>query len=385
MKKLLFFSLFLWVNVGIGQDTEEKNWSLTGYMKNLQGWFFINDPVGGAFLQDNLLHSRLNFSWYLNESLTFRADLRSRAFFGDLVRAQDNYAQLIDNANNDYFDLSLVVIDSDSWVVHSMLDRLYFEYAKKDWEVRVGRQRLNWGISTIWNPNDVFNAFAFTDFDYEERPGSDAVRVKRYLSYASSIELAAKLDDSIEEAVIAALWKFNEWNYDFQLLAGLVKNEWTLGGGWAGNIGNAGFKGEWTFFFPIDKDAPTSFAATLGFDYVFESQLYLNFGYLYNSNGTSSGNVAGLFDFDLSAKNLYPYRHAILTQTSLPITPLLNTGVAIIYSPVSIHPLFINPSFTYSVANNWDLDLIGQIVFNTQDETYKSPLQAFFLRTKFSF
>lgn len=382
---ILPFILLLLPSFLLSQNEEEKNWALTGYLKNMQTWLFFNDLPQDAFLQDNLIHNRLNFTYYANEQWTIRADLRSRAFFGDLVRAQPNYAGLIDNVNNDYFDLSMVLLDRPSWVVHSILDRLYVEYAEGDWELRIGRQRVNWGISTIWNPNDVFNAFAFTDFDYEERPGSDALRVRYFLDYASSFEIAVKAADRIDETVIAALWKFNKGNYDFQILSGLVQNEWVIGGGWAGNIKNAGFKGEWSYFVPLEERGKNSFALTLGLDYVFENGIYGNIGYLYNSNGSTNANIVGLFDFELSAKNLYPYRHALVMQASYPITPLLNGGAAIIYSPVDVHPLFINPTITYSIANNWDIDMVGQIVMNDQQGRYKSPLQAIFLRLKWSF
>lgn len=384
IKKLWVILLFLplW---SMAQEDAPKNWELSGYMKNLQTWIFINNGPQTIFLQDNLLHNRLNFSWYLNDHWKLRADLRTRVFFGDLVRTQPNYADLVENANDDYFDLSMILLDRDAWVAHSMLDRAYLEWSKDDWELRFGRQRVNWGISTIWNPNDVFNAFTFTDFDYEERPGSDALRIKRYIGFASSIEFAAKAADRLDEAVFAALWKWNRWDYDFQLLGGYVKNEWTIGAGWAGNLNNAGFKGEWTYFIPLEKELVQSFALTFGVDYVFGNGLYGNLAYLYNSNGSIEDDVSGLFSFELSAKNLYPYRHAILVQASYPITSLINTSLAFIYSPVSVHPLFANPTLSISIANNWDLDFVGQIVLNEQNASYKSPLQAVFLRLKLSY
>ena len=106
-----------------------------------------------------------------------------------------------------------------------MLDRLYLDYVKGNLEVRLGRQRVNWGINTVWNPNDIFNAFTFTDFDYEERPGSDALRVKYYTGFASSIEIAVKAFDRKEDAVGGILWKFNKWNYDFQALVGIMQED----------------------------------------------------------------------------------------------------------------------------------------------------------------
>lgn len=395
MKSSLFIlSLF---QIGFaGQILAQEDSSrveITGYVKNLQTLLFFNKAypdlqqfeLVDTFLQDNLIHNRLNVNWNIAENWNFKADLRSRIFFGDLVRANPDYAKSIDNVNNDYFDLSIVLLDKNAFVIHSMLDRLYIEYYDDQWEIRAGRQRINWGIGTVWNPNDIFNAFAFTDFDYEERPGSDAIRVKRYLGFASSIEIAAKAFDHWNEATMAAMYKFNTSGYDFQILAGLAENDLVIGGGWAGNLKNAGFKGEATYFHPWESDGKSSFAATLGFDYAFSNSLYLNSGYLYNSNGATRGDVTGLFNFNLSAKNLYPYRHAIFTQVSYPFTPLLNGGIALIYSPVSSHALFANPTLTVSVAQNWDMDFVGQLVFNKNTEHYTSPIQALFLRLKLSY
>ena len=318
------------------------------------------------------------------KTFTFHADLRSRIFFGDIVRSNPDYADLVNDANNDVLDLSVVLLDRNNFVIHSMLDRFYMEYVKNNWEIRLGRQRVNWGINTVWNPNDIFNAFAFTDFDYEERPGSDALRVKYYTGFASSIEIAVKAFDDFDEAVIAGLWKFNKWNYDFQVLTGLVGRDLALGGGWAGNIKNASFKGEFTYFLPLEEEGEEAFAMTLGYDYSFSNSLYLSTGYLYNSLGTNTGSIGNLFSFQLSAKNLYPYKHATFLQLGYPISPLISSGVAIIYSPVEAHALFFNPTLTYSITENWDMDFVGQLVFN-DDGGYTSPIQALFFRLKYSY
>ncbi len=371
--------------------SKTKNWELGGYLKNLQTLIFFNDasflPGQGAasdtFLQDNLLHHRLNFRWFLHDKLTLRAEARTRLFFGDIVRGTPQYARLVDNANDDYFDLSAVVLDKNGFVLHTMLDRLYMEYNSGPLEISLGRQRINWGINTLWNPNDIFNAFNFTDFDYEERPGSDALRVRYYTGFASSIEIAAKAFDHWDEAVAAALWKFNRNQYDLQLLAGIAQGDAALGLGWAGNLKNAGFKGEATWFVPWQKDRPQSFTATFGIDYSFSNALFVNTGYLYNSNGsTGEGNI---FGFTLSARNLYPYRHAVFASAGYPFNPLLQGSIAAIYSPVRSHALFLNPALAYSLSENWTLDLVGQIAFSRADKRYTVPIQAVFFRVKWSY
>ena len=127
-----------------------------------------------------------------------------------------------------------------------------------------------------------------------------------------------------------------------------------------------------------------AFTGTLGEDYSFVSGFYLNAGYLYNSLGVPSANILELFSFELTAKNLYPYRHAMFLQESYPISPLIGSGMAIIYSPGSSHAVFLNPSLTLSIKENWDLDVVGQLVFN-RSEKYTSPSQSIFLRLKYSY
>lgn len=392
MKRITCIFLFLIQFFLItAQEQKTKNWILNGYVKNLQSViFFDNNPALGIpqsiTFKDNLIHNRLNFKWFLNDKLNLKADLRTRVFWGDQVQFSEllgvSYAESLEDAN-DILDLSIEGSSMKGLAFQSMLDRFYLEYMSEKWEIRLGRQRINWGISTFWNPNDIFNAFTFTDFDYAERPGSDALRVRYFLNYASSIEIAVKAFDNFDEAVIAVLWKFNKSNYDFQVLAGLMERDLVLGLGWAGNLKDAGFKGEISYFYSLEEEIDNSFGANFGIDYMFSNSLYLNGGFLFNSNGESRSGSEILL-FELSAKNLYPYKWTIYSQALYPFTQLINGGLAILYSPGDLHALFVNPTLTYSISENWDFDMIGQIIFDKSDK-YKSPLQAIFLRTKFSF
>lgn len=358
---------------------------VNGYVKTLQTAFGLSTPLFDTLFTDNLLHNRINTRWDINNNFTLRTDFRTRVFYGELVKQNPSYADQVEATVNDFFDLSAVLVDEDAIVMHTMIDRFYLEYIKENWEIRLGRQRVNWGINTVWNPNDIFNAFSFTDFDYEERPGSDALRVRYYTGFASSVEVAIKAFDDWDEAVAAGLVKWNKWNYDFQLMAGIVQRDLVLGGGWAGNLKDVGLKGEWSYFHSLVDSIPNSFTGTLGLDYSFKKGLFLSTGFLYNSNGASNTGVDGLFSFDLSAKNLYPYKYALFLSAAQPFTPLLNGSLAIIYSPGPSNALFINPTFTYSMAANWDMSLTGQLSFNDDGEKYTSPVKAMFLRVKYSF
>ncbi len=370
-----------------GQDSLEvpKNWSLSGYIKSLNNVLSINEPSVGLdeTLIDGFLHNRLNFAWYPSGRWTFKAELRNRFFYGDVARSplfigfQEGLSE-----GNDVLNLEVLNVGDDV-ILHSIFDRLHAQYTAGDWEITVGRQRINWGINTVWNPHDIFNAFTFTDFDYEERPGSDAIRIKRYTGFASSVEIAVKAFEDIDEIVAAVLWKTNVNNTDWQFLAGRSFQDLVFGVGWAGALGQVGFKGELSYFESTTSSVENVFAGTLSWDYVFNNGVTVALGFLYN---TTDNNTTNIFAFDLSARNLYPYAWSGVYVVNFSLSPLSTAGVSIIHSPIAGHPLFINPTFTYSLAQNIDMDIIGQFYFEgVSSGEYRSPTQSVNLRFKWSF
>jgi len=381
---LMFLTLWIsFTSTVFGQENPNQKLTVNGYIKQLTS--LISFESADDYSLDVLLHNRLNLKWYLSDKWTFTAEMRNRMFIGDQVRMTPGYGSLIDEGSNDWIDLSAKLIDTRQTVLHSYFDRLYIEYTSGKWEMRIGRQRINWGQTTNWNPNDIFNAYAFTDFDYEERPGADAIRIKRYYGFSSSMEFAFRPSDSLEYSTAALMWRFNKWTYDFQLIGGVHERDLVFGFGWAGNIKNAGFKGEMSYFAPTLDDRKKAFSAALNFDYAFNWGLYWNVGVLYNSEGGFNTGFFQLFNTTLNARNLYPYRWSIMSIQSAQITPLMTAALVLVYSPVKSNALYAGPTLTLSVATNWDLDIVSQVLFESDNGKYSSPLQAYFVRIKHSF
>ena len=369
---------------GQEQDRKEPKWYVDGYVKNLVTVSLIRG-LDSAWVE-NQIHHRLGLEWYPNPNLTGSIEIRNRIFYGDFVKNIPFYDELVD-LNDDFFDLSVIIVDSESWLIHSMIDRAYLEWNKEDWEVTLGRQRINWGVTLVWNPHDLFNAFSFFDFDYEERPGSDALRVKKYTGFASSIEFAANIADDFNQQTSALLWKLNQWEYDFQFLVGKAKEDLAVGVGWAGNLSDAAFKGELTYLHPYRDNAfDPVWLASISADYSFESSLYLHSSVYLNSGGEQNPDNPFLNTRigRLTVRDLSPYIVSTLLQTSYTFNPLLNGGMALIFYPGS-NALFLNPTATVSLKKNWDLDLIGQFFFDKVNESYRPVNKLLFFRLKFSY
>lgn len=379
MRQIFTLTLCLYTFISLAQQNNKKLF-INGYIKNMATFNFSESD---SLLMENLIHHRLNFKWYPTPNLTGKLELRNRIIFGDFAKNVPNYKALID-VNNDHFDLSYIPAENNP-VIHLMVDRAYLQWIKGDWEIKAGRQRINWGVNLVWNPNDIFNSYSFFDFDYEERPGSDAVSITRYTGFASSIELAGTMADNFNETVIAGKWNLNHWGYDFQVIAGKMERSGIFGAGWAGNISGAGFKGEVSWF--MDSKS-SQFLSSITFDYSFVNSLYLNGSILYNSNGANQLSSNSLFDISLGSldvRSLSPYQWNTFLQTSYQFHTLITGGVSAIFYPGD-QGLFINPNLSYSVITNLDLDLIGQFFWGDDlFGAYGSLAKVLFLRMKWSY
>ena len=389
--RLISALLLLLSGAGMGnlwaQEGENSKWNINGYQKFLQLTTFAKGPTFP--LTNNFFHNRLNAKYYANDKWSFVAESRTRLFYGEQLKLDSTFADQIDRPMG-LVDLSVRWVDNRQILLHSLIDRAYVNYANEKWDIRLGRQRINWGLNLVWNPNDLFNALNFLDFDYEERPGNDAIRIQYYTGLLSSLDIAFAPDDTLENSTAGILYKFNTQGYDLQSLVGYYKGDLALGGGWAGNLGNAGFKGEGTVFVPLapSEDSISSVNLSATIDYLFGNGLYMSTAFLYNSNGKRSGGLfsqSGLFSGQPSPKNLFPSIWSFVLQANGNISPIFTGSGVIIYSPESDLTILV-PSITYSIKENWDLDLIGQsLLLNIPGGKYQHAGTSIFIRLKFSY
>lgn len=369
------------------QDTT-KSWKdymqLRGYVKDMQTFSFVGNLDNA--INDNLIHNRINLRVYPTKNITAGLEFRNRLFWGETVKLTLNYGAYYDE-DPGLVDMSWLLVDENSVSLLTQVDRTWVNWNNDKWEVRVGRQRINWGITTFWNSNDLFNAYSFTDFDYEERPGVDAIKVQRYLKGMSSIEAAVKPGKDSSDWVGAVMYRFNKWQYDVQVLGGWYNTDVAVGLGWAGNLKTASFKGEATYFHPQDNIADTSGSVSIStsIDYVFKQNTYTSVGYLFNSGGINESinfNNIHLLGLPVSAKSLMPAMHSVLANASFPITPLFNITLVGVYSP-TINSMLAMPSLGYSISNTWQVAVFAQSYWLGEDFTNLG--NGIYLRFKWSF
>ena len=214
--------MMLFPVLSYGQDTITRNMSLNGYVTDMPSFMF--QKLNGDWTIDNLIHNHLNFKWRnAANSFNVALELRNRIITGESVKDNPDYANMID-VDNGYFNLSDNISTGKSYIFNSKIDRAYIDYTADKFQLRIGRQRINWGQCFTWNPNDIFNTYSFFDFDYVEKPGSDAIRLQYYSTNTSDLEFAVKADNN-HKVTSAVLYHFNKWDYDIQFLGGIMNDQ----------------------------------------------------------------------------------------------------------------------------------------------------------------
>ncbi len=369
------YIIFILLNIKIisasGEETEENffdNFSIRGYLKEMPILSLDKDFSAPEFT--NIFHNRLNFRFDATDNIQLRLEGRNRVIYNEMFEEAPMLTDIFDQ-DDGLIDMSWAWLSDGPWLGHSEIDRLYMNWSAEGWRVRVGRQRINWGINLVSNPNDLFNTYSFFDFDYPERPGADAIRIQHYLDHASQIQLAVSPAEDSKEMVAAAMVNFQRWNYDIQTLAGYYKDRSAIGLGWAGNIGGAGFKGEATWFYDLEETPGIdrgNIVAAAGMDYMFSTGTFGVVEFLYNGGYQRDPEQVFLITEPLQPDNIMFSEYAVTLSADHMFSPILNGGMAIMAMP-DIEALFVSPNINYSIITDLDLEILAQIFIGGEKGT----------------
>jgi len=394
MKKLMLFLLILTGSV----FAQLSPYQINGYAKYLAS--SSRYPEIDSRLYDQLFHFRLNTYWYPSNALRGSLQLRMRAFYGNSVEKIPDFLDQI-KTNYDFTNLDAVLWDAKNSLGYAQIDRLWLDYSLKNLELTLGRQRIAWGTALVWNVIDLYNPKSVLDFDYEEKPGADALRLQYYTGPVSKLELVDKPGKTMKETIIAGLFSLNKFNYDFYLIGGIRNDRWVAGGAWAGDILKAGFRGEFLVSEVPAEAAPkrypdlspygsslyawdkTVVSFVLSADYTFSNSFYIHTESLFNSNGKTQN--TGVFQNEaLQIGMLSPARWSLYQEFAYDITPLTRGTLFGIFNPDD-RSYIIVPMLTHSLATNWDLLLIGLLAQGDPLTEFGDYGTSVYVRVKYSF
>ena len=294
-------------------------------------------------------------------------------------------------------DLSLEWLDQGNWNGDLFLDRLNLKAELPRADLLIGRQAINFSQAYFWNPLDIFLPFDPEAFDRDYKPGVDAALLDiplgafsgLILVYAPGRELTLETGDAglqvtavdfADEpwygSALVGRARTNLRNWDLTLQGGKIYGGWQAGGGFSGEIGTFGLRGEATWFTPMENrgilvagreiDLLTEHAAAvIGGDRRFDNSLHVNVEYLYNGAG---GDIMAGIIRQAVGETLSLGKHELGIQASYEISPLLTGSFSWIINLTDSSSL-VSPFLSRSLSNESEF-LIGAILgFGSRPES----------------
>jgi hypothetical protein len=147
-------------------------------------------------------------------------------------------------------------VDSGSVTGHVGVDRLSVEINLEPLSLSVGRMPLNYSVTHILTPNDLFAPFSAAAINKIYKPGVDALRANYALSPLASLELAAVLGADADgvprwsQTALLARASAVAWEIQWALLGGKLAQRWFVGASLQGELGPLGVRAEGHAAFP---------------------------------------------------------------------------------------------------------------------------------------
>lgn len=385
-QRILSWLLLFAANVAGAWAQKMEAPHFSGYLKNSTLLASTRPDLLEENLWQNIIYQRLNVDWRLHPSLRVEAGVRNQLYTGNATLL--SYIEENIDKDGGWANCSWNVFSRDNMLYHLNIDRLSLRWAHHAWEVKIGRQRINWGQTLGWNPNNIFNPYLFFQFNYSEIPGCDAIRTTYYHSPTSYTEFAASLNRR-GKLTAALLHNHQAEGATSQFMGGIYRGEdAVVGGALTTTWGGCNLRMEGTYFHPVvhGEERDELLQVSAGADYIFSNNLAVQGEVFYQSRSVNT-ELWNLFDFyadPQSVRELSVSRWSVLAQVAYPFNSRFSARLSGAYfadKQFSYARLYLN----YRLSRNLEASLFAHYFNYAHEEPIRLRAQLGVLQCKWNF
>jgi hypothetical protein len=249
-----------------------------------------------------------------------------------------------------------------SFAVFNDIDRAYFTISYDMADIYLGRQAIAWGSARVINPTDIFTPYAFNELDVEDRPGTDAIRVRAPISFMGEIDAGYIFGEDFEfdNSAIFLRSRFYYRRTDIALIVAGFRENLLMGFDLTRSIVGAGFwvEGGYVIVDALDGEGRNNgkdyFRSSMGVDYSLRDGTYLFAEYHFNQAGASepSKYLPRLEEAAYKEGSVYLLgKHYLAPGISYQATPLIIiSGEALVN--LTDPSLLLAPQVEYDIAQD---------------------------------
>lgn len=272
--------------------------------------------------------------------------------------------------NRQAVDLNWTPIDEDNTTLTHYVDMLYFKKMFGFGEIAVGRQVVARGVGRVWQPTDRFNPINPANFSKFERDGADAVSAKVYLGAFSDVEAVYNFRETWDQGNFGARYRTNVGEFDLSAMGGYFDKRVEIGGDFAGNLFEAGVRGEILLSMNKDDLENNYPIYILGADYQFTSKLYALVEYKHSGLGTDDKSKYIAYLDRLARGEIQNIGiDYFATQANYQVHPLVTaTGMNIVN--LNDRSGFFGGTAKWNALENLNIALAAMIVYGKKGSEY---------------
>jgi hypothetical protein len=359
--------------------TETAVIKFSGYYKNL----FVDSetvfPPGDRYILD-LNRLRLELGGNIARNVAVDVQYDNELLLGSYLHTAQFRLQK-DLATGQYWNLTNNYAEGNSYYAVQSLYRANVTLSSDTTDMRIGRQRIAWGTGRFWSPLDILNPFSPTQLERDERVGVDAALIEYKVGPLSRLSAVYAPQHAAGQSSAALRWHGNVAATDYSVVAGRFQGDRVVGLDVAGQLRDAGVRGEVTYTHP--QPGASFWRGLIGFDYAFPNTLTLTGELYYNGAGATNAQ-----EYDFAA--LFAGRIQNVARpyfggyAGYEVTPLIKWTNYLVAN-LDDHSRYYSPAITYSLRTNLDWSVGIQLFggkaaseYGNFKDTYYSYVQWYF-------
>ncbi len=386
MKIKLFIIPVLFAIVFNCETPAQPGFDFSGYAQNFTVYQTIPQSLSEIFHSDksfitDLLRIRLKpviFLWHggrLNIDYELNVNYFNRKFIYENLSVTTNRRTVT--------SLFWSPVNEDKIKINHFIDRLYFRQKLPFGNIKIGRQRIAWGTGRIWNPTDLFNPINPAAYYLIEKPGADAISAKIRFGNFTDLNIVYNPVDNFNKYNFGGRFRTNFLGYDFSIMGGRFDEKTIVGLDFAGNIFDAGFRGEGIYSIDPDNSGNNFLKFIVGIDYQFTPKFYMLAEYHFNGEGKTD-KYHYEFSRLLHGEIQNVSRNYLAVSGMYELTPLLLLNALSIFN-LNDNSGFISVSGNYSVTENFYVNLGTQIFWGEKLSEYWFFPDSYYIQTEYYF
>ena len=373
-------------------------------------------------LYDGSADFRLKNKTYLNNWIYSTIHYEAVLYGGDTMRTQKKLEELFPNLFEDsflpggcinddrrFFDLTKTIDEDDSHILYHRLDRFSLTLQPAWGTIRIGRHALTWGNGLLFNPMDLFNAFAPTNIERDYKVGDDMLTTQFIIEKIGGVQLLYvprrdPADHNVKwsNSSLAGKFHFAAGTTEFDIMAAHHYQDFIAGIGSSGYFMDAAWRldATWTFLDEdTDRNGFLSLVANMDYSWVWWKKNFYGFVEFY-FNGIGDENYSKAISDPAITERLIRGdlfvlgRKYLSTGIEIELHPLIKANLTVI-SNIADPSGIIQPHVVFDLTEEIQCTIGGNIYcgpsdtefggfnFSGTDYLYKAPNSAYLWFTYF--